>query len=44
MIDLSFCCATEAPDRTGQDDTCIILAGITDTEDEPMRASIEVDT
>ncbi len=44
MIDLSFCCATEAQDSTAQDDICVILAGRTDTEDEPMPASIEVDT
>ena len=36
MIDLSFCCVTKARDSTGQDDTCITLAGITDTEYKPM--------
>jgi hypothetical protein len=39
-----FCCATEVLDCTGQDDTCIILAGITDTEDWSMPPAIEVDT
>ena len=44
MIDLSSCRATEERNSTGQDDTCIILAGTTDPEDEPMPASIAVDT
>jgi hypothetical protein len=39
-----FYCDTEARDCAGQDDACITLAGITDTEDEPMPASAEVDT
>jgi hypothetical protein len=44
IVDLSFCCATETRDSTGQDDTCITLAGITHTDDDPMQASIEVGT
>jgi hypothetical protein len=44
MIHFSFCCAlrkhgTDRPRRH-----LMILAGITDTEDEPMLASIEIGT